>query len=414
MADALSQYIRHHKGKHNNYWNRVDDVSVYKPEYEDCLYYAKDTGCIYINGTQYGSNVKSLDVSMDSDTWEMYVIIEWMDRSDNTSLNITSKLADHDHNGLLDKIDWDKLQLQWIDTSINDYPRLETSYVSGIHDDAVAPYNIGDIEYGTPVSEVGRCQNTYNDMIDRIVFPRVRPKVSVEPYVKIKSAVTICEVGAGNCINEEDLTCDVCCGVQTLVRRDMGPAYAEPDISYYYNDDETKVFPDETVVIAPGNNVFNVKAVFPETVDITDTYGYSENSSGESYVFPSVTVYDNVCVEGVYPIYATDTNLENLSKQPLKSCPVTDAVFEFDLCKEIPGNTDLRKSFAIPEIFSDVIIEQQNPFGSGWTEVEDGAFETSEIEMPVGDTVVNYIQYKKADDRWEGAQRMRIKFNRNY
>lgn len=414
MADALSEYIRHHRGKHNNYWNRVGNTSVYKPEYEDCLYYAKDTGCIYINGIQYGSNVKSLDVSMDSNTWEMYVIIKWMDRRDNTLLNITSRLADHDHNGLLNKIDWDKLQMEWIDTSISNYPRLDTSYVSGVHDNAVTPYNIGDIEYNTPVSKVGRYQYTYNDMIDRIVFPRVRPKVSVQPYVKLKSAVSLCESGTTTSIKASDFTCDVCCGIQTLVRRDVGDAYPNPTLTYYRGGNESNLLSSGTGTTVPGNNEFNVKAVFPKATGHKDTHGYTTGVNGESYDFPAVTVYDKVYVEAVYPIYATDTNLNDLAKQPLKSCPAGKATFEFTLCKEIPGNTATRKSFAVPAVFTDVVVEQQCPFGDGWTEVPSGTYKTTEVTLAVGSGTAKYVRYTKADDRWEGEQRMRITFNRNY
>lgn len=163
---------------------------------------------------------------------------------------------------------------------------------------------------------------------------------------------------------------------------------------------------ETTYAVKEGNNVVTVTAsgqtVTGSFEQIPSVYICSNlgqiNNEHKTDVYNSYTIttkvptsQKSITIVGVYPIFATTSDINTLTEQPLSS----SKTYTLDLVPEVNNN---RQSFAIPASKKLSKVSRYNSLGKpSYVDFDLSNFDTETKEMNIEGTAVNYVVYKRND-----------------
>ena len=256
------------------------------------------------------------------------------------------------------------------------------------------PTTVGGIPAGTLVNDLKG--DTLIKMWDDLLFPTANPVLTPPSgSFSMGPTTTLYEVGSNAILTF----------TTTLVRGSINPQYTadSPFRSGLPNNfifsgtglvDASSssipyIHPAIDVSIIQGNQSWSAQIGYNGGVQPYDNKG---NAYDSSLAAGTLSASPTRTIEGVYPIFATTSNITTLTKQTLISMS-TGTTPGYTLVAEVGG----KQKFDIPVKWTAInpltAIQQYNTFSSQWETISLATWTTSSVTQTIQSVVENYTRY---------------------
>lgn len=267
--------------------------------------------------------------------------------------------------------DKDRANLKQLESALSG-AGLNIEYTSAENKDFQAPYTVGGITKGTPVSSVSG--KTVSEVFDQILFPTIQPIVSKRPSATLsfkkgfdpfqQVGTTISQAGLFSVSGDS--------GQVTLNGVNMGAYAGEFDESknkIYYGTDHSLVSGTDIEVIK-GPMLYQAEATFAAG----EKYDDNKGEASDLDAFPGGTVAsNNLYIYGVYPIYYALTedqdkgifviDTSTKSVKPTSWGSSEQVTLTFSLGSETDST---HHAFAISKYYTDVKVKMLNTLSGNY------------------------------------------------
>lgn len=348
-------------------------------KFKDALYFATDTGALFMNGVRYGMDgerIKNVEFNDSTNTFTFT-------KQDDTT--VTVSLGDK----LLTDADRDLLEQV---KDIIDTGNISVKYDSQLDESITTVSALGGIAAGTSVKSLK--SKTLSQVFDDLLFPTVNPTLTnPSASLALKGYSNIQLVGSPAPVADTNFTKTFNRGSIKIGNNEQNKRAGEQTSEVIYYNTEATTYPN-TIVEGTMNFYYRVNyAEGPQP----------KNSKGENYSTPLAagSVTSAACpVYGVYRYYA---GIGNLTKE----IPLTNNK-TFDVTLGAENGTN-KHQFAIPAKYTLTKVEVLNTLNNKWEAYDHTSGLTSSTEDISG---VSYKKYVRNDTGLNGELQYRITFNK--
>lgn len=356
---------------------------------QDALFFATDTGELLLNGKNYGidtEKVKSVSVSGDVLT---FIMADGTTKPVNIGIDENTQSAIDALKGLLDE-----------DGNLD----ISLMYQPAVSDSVKTAYAVGALAKGTTAATLKT--KTLSQVFDEMLFPTIQPTATApSASISLKSYAQLQEVGAtapaksnfNTTYNQGSITCNGVsqgprAGAKTddMIIRKFGSDYSEDSTG-------SNIFIDK---IPEGTTNYYYKVIYAAgTADIKDNKGNTATSLTQ---LPAGNVTSAACaVIGVYPIFATTSNITEATKQALTN----DTTVTMTFVAETAANKHVIKMKGTV-----TKIELKDPFGN-WVQQPLNEFPKTTENIEIQGTSTAYNVYTRNQGQ-NGATEFRITYSK--
>lgn len=348
-------------------------------KFKDALYFATDTGALFMNGDRYGIDGERIKNVEFDDSTNTFTFTKQDDTT--VTVNLGDKLLTSADRDLLTQV-----------KDIVDTGNISVKYDSQLDNSITTTSDFGGIKAGTSVESLK--SKTLSQVFDELLFPTVNPTLTdPSASLSLKGYTNIQLVGSPAPEQDTNFNKTFNRGSIKIGTKEQDKRAGEQTSdSLYYNTESTE-WPT-TVVEGTMNFYYKVNyAAGPQP----------KNSKGENYSTPLAagSVTSSACpVYGVYRYYA---GIGNLTQE----IPLTkDSSFTITLAAENGVN---KHQFAIPAKYTVSKVEVWNTLNNSWVEYD----KTSGLtETTYDNNGVSYKKYVRNDAGLNGELQYRITFNK--